>query len=203
MVAIILCLFRFIRLLGSGHQGVAVENLALRLQLAAFRRKRKRPALTQLDRLFWAALSQVWSGWRSALVFVQPDTVVRWQRERFRRFWARLSHPKSGHRGRPGIAAEIRQLVLRMAVCQSALASTENPRRTEDARHHHLRTNRFTDSAVCSTTAFPNLEDVPAKSSRSDRSSRFLHCSDDPAASAIRIPGGRASPPGGASLQRD
>src|SRR5215470_2742725 len=44
MVAIILCLFRFIRLLGSGHQGVAVENLALRLQLAAFRRKRKRDA---------------------------------------------------------------------------------------------------------------------------------------------------------------
>jgi hypothetical protein len=60
MVAIILCLFRFIRLLGSGHQGVAVENLALRLQLAAFRRKRKRPVLTQLDRLFWEALSQVW-----------------------------------------------------------------------------------------------------------------------------------------------
>jgi len=115
MVAIILGLFRFIRLLGSGHQAVVVENLALRLQLATFQRKRKRPVLTQMDRLFWAALSQVWSGWRNALVFVQPDTVVRWQRERFRRFWARLSHPKSGHRGRPGIAAEIRQLVLRMA----------------------------------------------------------------------------------------
>ena len=56
MVAIILCLFRFIRLLGSGHQGVAVENLALRLQLAAFRRKRKRPILTQLDRLFLGSI---------------------------------------------------------------------------------------------------------------------------------------------------
>ena len=116
MVAIILCLFRFIRFLGSGHQGVAVENLALRLQLAAFRRKRKRPILTQLDRLFWAALSQVWSGWRGALVFVQPDTVVRWQRERFRRFWARLSQPQRGRKGRPTIATEIRQLVLQMAI---------------------------------------------------------------------------------------
>jgi transposase InsO family protein len=115
MLAIILYVFRFVRLLGSGHQAVAVENLALRLQLAAFQRKRKRPVLTQLDRLFWAALSRVWSGWRGALLFVQPDTVVRWQRERFRRFWARLSQPKSGHRGRPGIAAVIRQLVLRMA----------------------------------------------------------------------------------------
>ncbi len=61
MLAIILCMFRFVRLLGSGHQAVAVENLALRLQLAAYKRKRKRPMLTQLDRLFWVGLSQVWS----------------------------------------------------------------------------------------------------------------------------------------------
>jgi hypothetical protein len=54
MLVIILCLFRFVRLLGSGHQALAVESLALRLQLAAFKRKRKRPVLTQLDRLFWA-----------------------------------------------------------------------------------------------------------------------------------------------------
>ena|SRR5256885_401201 len=83
MLAIILCMFRFVRLLGSGHQAVAVENLALRLQLAAYKRKRKRPMLTQLDRPFWVGLSQVWSDWRHALVFVQPDKVVRWQRERF------------------------------------------------------------------------------------------------------------------------
>ncbi len=31
MLAIILYVFRFVRLLGSGHQAVAVENLALRL----------------------------------------------------------------------------------------------------------------------------------------------------------------------------
>jgi hypothetical protein len=43
MLAIILCLFRFVRLLGSGHQAVAVENLALRLQLAVYKRKRRRP----------------------------------------------------------------------------------------------------------------------------------------------------------------
>jgi hypothetical protein len=93
MVALILGLFRFIRLLGSGHQAVVVESLALRLQLATFQRKRKRPVLTQLDRLFWTGLSQVWSGWRNALVFVQPDRVVRWQRERFRRFWASCRIP--------------------------------------------------------------------------------------------------------------
>jgi putative transposase len=49
------------------------------------------------------------------LVFVHPDTVARWQRERFRKFWARLSQPKRGRQGRPAIAVEIRQLILRMA----------------------------------------------------------------------------------------
>ncbi len=112
MLAIILYLLRFVRLLGSGHQAVAVENLALRLQLAAYKRKRRRPVLTQ----FWVGLSQVWSDWRHALIFVQPDTVVRWQRERFRRFWARLSRPKDPRRGRPAVASEIRSLIRQMAI---------------------------------------------------------------------------------------
>jgi hypothetical protein len=37
------------------------------------------------------ALSVVWRNWRKALVVVGPDTVVRWQRERFRRYWTHLS----------------------------------------------------------------------------------------------------------------
>ena len=91
MPALVLCLIRFVRLLLSGHQAVAIENAALRLQLAAFRRQRKRPVLTIMDRMFWIALRRLWSGWRRPLLYVQADTVVRWQRERFRRFWARLS----------------------------------------------------------------------------------------------------------------
>ena len=48
--------FRVVRLLLSGHQAVAIENVALRMQIAAFRRERKRPLLTTLDRLFWVSL---------------------------------------------------------------------------------------------------------------------------------------------------
>ena len=88
--------------------------MALRLQPAAFKKKCKRPVLTQWDRLFWVGLSQVWGSWRNALVFVQPDTVVRWQRERFRRFWARLSRSDRDRRGRPAVASKIRQLILQM-----------------------------------------------------------------------------------------
>jgi putative transposase len=62
MPVIILCMFQFVRLLSSGHQAIAVENLALRRQLAAFKRKRKKPLLTQWDRLFWVGLSRLWSG---------------------------------------------------------------------------------------------------------------------------------------------
>jgi hypothetical protein len=102
MPVFFLSIFRCARLLLSGHQAVAIENAALRLQLAAFQRTRRRPVLTTFDRLFWVGLSRVWRGWRGPLLYVQPDTVIRWQRERFRRFWARLSQPHAvGEAGRP------------------------------------------------------------------------------------------------------
>src|SRR5215469_8292533 len=115
MPTLLLLLFRFARLLFSGHAAVAVENTALRLQLAAFRRKRRRPVLTSLDRLFWAGLSLLWKRWRSPLIYVRADAVVRWQRERFRRFWARLSRRNPRRRGKPVMAVEIRRLIERMA----------------------------------------------------------------------------------------
>jgi putative transposase len=115
MPVLLLFVFRFVRLLLSGHQAVAIENAALRMQIAAFQRKRKRPLLTTLDRVFWITLRTLWSDWRHPLLYVQADTVVRWQRERFRRFWARLSKPQRRRRGRPGTAAELRRLIEQMA----------------------------------------------------------------------------------------
>ena len=115
MPTLVLFLFRFARLLFSGHAVVAAENAALRLQLAAFQRQRRRPVLTSRDRLFWVALSLVWRRWRSPLMYVRADTVVRWQRERFRRFWARVSRRNRRRRGRPATAVEIRRLIDEMA----------------------------------------------------------------------------------------
>lgn len=57
MPTFLLALFRLIRLLGSGHQAVVLENLALRQQLAIYKRKQRRPRLVQQDRWFWIALS--------------------------------------------------------------------------------------------------------------------------------------------------
>ena len=114
MATFFLFLFRFFRLLMSGHRAVALENAALRLQLAAFQRKRKRPVLTTLDRVFWITLRRWWPSWRGPLVYVQADTVTRWQHDRFCRFWARLCHPHRRRRGRPATPLQIRQLIERM-----------------------------------------------------------------------------------------
>jgi putative transposase len=104
---------RFLILVFSGNKQVALENLALRQQLAVFTREKKRPRLHNRDRVFWIALRNLWKDWRTALVFVQPETVTGWQRERFKRYWRRLSQPKRP--GRPPTCWEIRKLVRTMA----------------------------------------------------------------------------------------
>ena len=53
-----------------------IEVLALRHQLNVLQRSVKRPKLTAADRFLWARLSQFWTGWRSALVIVKPETVI-------------------------------------------------------------------------------------------------------------------------------
>jgi len=90
-----------------------VENLALRHQLAVLRRGSKRPQLRQTDRLLWAWLSCVWSGWREAVVIVKPETVIAWRRRKFREYWTKLS--RSGKPGRPAIPKETRDLIRRMS----------------------------------------------------------------------------------------
>ena len=100
-----------IALFRSRHDQAIVE-LALRQQLAVYAHRHPRPHLLPLDRAFWVALSRLWSRWRSALVIVQPETVIRWHREGFRRYWRSISRPGPG---RPPISAETKQLILRMA----------------------------------------------------------------------------------------
>ena len=91
MVTILLCLLRLLPLLCGAHRHVVLENLALRHQLAVYKKSVARPRVRRSDRLFWVALSRVWAGWRQALVIVSPNTVLRWQRRRFCEHWTKLS----------------------------------------------------------------------------------------------------------------
>ena len=113
MVTLLLRLLRLLPLLCGAHRQVALENLALRHQLAVYKNTLARPKVRRSDRLFWVALSRVWAGWRQALVFVSPNTVLRWQRRRFREHWTKLSARPIA--GRPPVSVEIKALVKRMA----------------------------------------------------------------------------------------
>jgi transposase InsO family protein len=94
-----------------------LEILALRHQLGVLQRSVKRPKLTPADRFLWAWLSEIWAGWRSALVIVQPATVVAWHRKGFRLFWTwKVRH---GQPGRPAVQKDVRELIRTM--------SRENP----------------------------------------------------------------------------
>jgi putative transposase len=62
---------------------LALENLALRQQLAVFNRRHRRPKLRKLDRFFWLLLSRSWERWKETLIIVKPETVLRWHRRRF------------------------------------------------------------------------------------------------------------------------
>jgi putative transposase len=87
MFAILVSLLCTLRSAFRTHTDLALENLALRQQLAALHRRAPRVRLRPADRAFWIALSQIWSRWSHALVIVKPETVVRWHRAGFRLFW--------------------------------------------------------------------------------------------------------------------
>ena len=93
---------------------LAFENLALRQQLAVSHQSGKRPKLRPRDRVFWVWLSRLWPNWRSALVIVRPETVIKWHRMGFKLYWRWKS--RAGKVGRPCIDREIRNLIQ----CQAA-----------------------------------------------------------------------------------
>ena len=93
---------------------LAVENLALRQQLAVCKQSVKRPKLRLCDRVFWILLSRFWPNWRSALAIVQPETVIHWHQVGFKFYWRWKS--RAGKPGRPTIKREIRDLIRRMSL---------------------------------------------------------------------------------------
>ena len=109
-------LWTLLRALLARRVNLAMENLALRQQLAILNRKIARPSLQNRDRFFWVAVSKLWPYWRPALLIVKPDTVVKWQRQGFRLYWRWKSRRKGG---RPRIDQEVRDLIRRL--------SRENP----------------------------------------------------------------------------
>src|SRR5512133_2463293 len=112
VIPLLLSLFAAARGFFRSRTDSALEILALRQQVAVLKRKRPRPRLSPLDRLFWTVLRTTWSRWRDALVIVKPETVVGWHRAGFRLYWRWKSWPRGG---RPRTTPEIRALIHRLA----------------------------------------------------------------------------------------
>jgi putative transposase len=91
-----------------------LENALLRQQLIVLKRQVKRPKFTWRDRALFVLLVSKLRTWKNALVIVQPDTVLRWHRDLFRRVWKRKSRSK-GKRGRPPLTGEFVALIKRLA----------------------------------------------------------------------------------------
>src|SRR5512144_1446369 len=90
------------------------ENAALRHQLIILRRKvRGRVRLTNGDRLFLIQLYRWFPSVLKAITIVRPETLVRWHRAGFRRYWRWKSRSLGG---RPQIDADLRALIRRMSV---------------------------------------------------------------------------------------
>jgi putative transposase len=112
MLAIVSTLLAFLGSLFRSRCSLALHVLALQHQVAVYKQSIPRPRLHPPDRLFWAWLARLWAGRQGALQFVQPRTVIAWQRKRFRDHWRRLS--QRGKLGRPAIAKEVRNLIRTM-----------------------------------------------------------------------------------------
>jgi putative transposase len=106
-------LFTVISIVVRSRLSLHLEVVALRHQLSVYQRTVKRSKIRRGDRILWAWLSRHWSRWRAALHFVQPLTVIAWQRRRFREHWARISG--RGLPGRPAVCKEIRDLIRRLS----------------------------------------------------------------------------------------
>jgi hypothetical protein len=90
---------------------LAVENAALRHQVAVLRRKvRGRIHLTNADRLFFV---QLYRWFPSILKVIRPETIVRWHRAGFRCYWRWKSRSCGG---RPPVDGDLRALIRRMSV---------------------------------------------------------------------------------------
>jgi putative transposase len=89
------------------------RSLRVATPTAVLQRTRpRRVRLVTMDRWLWVVLARIWTGWRTALVIVKPETVIAWHREGFRLWWTWKSRRRMG---RPTVPADVRTLIRTMA----------------------------------------------------------------------------------------
>jgi transposase InsO family protein len=114
MVALISFLLNMVASLFKSKSRLEAENAALRHQLIVLQRKvRGRVPFTNSDRLFFVQLYRWFPSVLKAVAIIRPETLVRWHRAGFRRYWRWKSRSLGG---RPQIDADLRALIRRMSI---------------------------------------------------------------------------------------
>jgi hypothetical protein len=114
MAALIVLLLNLVASLFKPKSQLEAENAALRQQLIVLQRKvRGRVQFTNSDRLFFIQLYRWFPSVLKAITIIRPETLVRWHRAGFRRYWRCKSRNLGG---RPQISADLRALIRRMGV---------------------------------------------------------------------------------------
>ena len=113
MIRLLVSFFGWLGAFFRTRHHLGLQLAALRQQVGVLKRKNHRPRLSRFDRLFWVLLRRFWRRWSEVLVIVKPQTVARWHRAGFRRYWRFLS--RRAESGRPEITREVRELIQRMA----------------------------------------------------------------------------------------
>jgi len=117
MVALLCFLLTLFTAPFKSKSRLEAENAALRHQLNVVQRKvRGRVRFTNGDRWFLIQLYRWFPSVLKAITIIRPETLVRWHRAGFRRYWRWKSRSLGG---RPQIDADLQGLIRRM--------SAENP----------------------------------------------------------------------------
>src|SRR5258707_553850 len=114
MIALLCFLLTLLASPFKSKNRLEAENVALRCQLIILRRKvRSRVQLTNGDRFFFVQLYRWFPSVLGAITIIRPETLVRWHRAGFRRYWRWKSRSLGG---RPQVEADLRALIRRMSV---------------------------------------------------------------------------------------
>jgi transposase InsO family protein len=114
MIALIRLLLALLLAPFLAKLALEAENATLRHQIIVLRRKlRGRVRLSNRDRLFFVWLYRLFPSITRAMLIIRPDTLVRWHRAGFRRYWRWKSR---GRVGRPRIDRDLRTVIRRMSV---------------------------------------------------------------------------------------
>jgi type II secretory pathway pseudopilin PulG len=144
------------------------ENAALRHQLMVLRRKmRGRVRLTNSDRMFFIQLYRWFPSVLKVITVIRPETLIRWHRAGFRRYWRWKSRSNGG---RPQIGTELRALIRQMSI--------ENPLWGAPRIHGELLKVGLRSRSRASPNTWSSGVDSQVKDGTFSAEPRAGHCCD-------------------------